>query len=532
MTDLISLQLDDQEYALPSVDTLPTLESVLHDLDSEFDNDSDLGRLSTSATPTPGGATDSSSQSHHDSTSASRIGSMLRHSTLQSVSKQISSAADRVNAGLASCVAVEQMIAVGTSHGHILCFDNAQVLRWCCQEFISQGAVSSLAFNADNSRLLAGFARGVIVMIDTLSGDTLRSLSDAITPNTGVLSLKWTDRPATALCLDSGGSVWSLSFTRRLGIRSCESRCLFSGARGEVCAIEPLQLLPDDPHPMKAHSLVAMATLSKFFVVVLRPRLKVVKVHAVSGPSDTLPLLSWHVVLIESADSSRRVDPVLAAARGNQLFFHQVFVHGNKVNLIPLRHITMGYELLAMKWLGSKHIVTCDRSEVLRLIDVRSNKELEQYDLCRVGMVYNSAQFKGLATGGNVSPALALAGTFACYNSVSKIKLFSNHLTVTTPFQIAALENQLYVVGSRSLHVVSVRPWSDRISHLSSHGKWTEAISLAIEGFRGARDRPMRQEMAKNRILQLIEEYMAMTVRTPENCLDAVIACLVEIREE
>lgn len=411
-------QLDDQEYALPTVDTLPTLESVLHDLDSEFgDNDSDC-RISSTATPTP------SEHLHpppHPTTS--RIGSMLRHSTLHSVSNQIGSAADRVNAGLASSVAVDQMIAVGTSHGHILCHDNAQVLRWCCQEYTQQGAVSSLAFNADNSRLLAGFARGTIVMIDTLSGDALRTLSDAITPNTGVLSLKWTDRPATALCLDSGGSVWSLSFTRRLGIRSCESRCLFSGARGEVCAIEPLQLLPDDPHPMKAHSLVAMATLSKFFVVVLRPRLKVVKVHAVTGPPDTLPLISWHVVLIESADASRRVDPVLAAARGNQLFFHQVFVHGNRVNLIPLRHIVMGYELLAMKWLGSKHIVTCDRSEVLHLIDVRSNKELEQYDMGRVGMVYNSAQFKGLATGGNVSPALALAGTFACYNSVGFVFL-------------------------------------------------------------------------------------------------------------
>lgn len=409
------LQLDDQEYALPSVDTLPTLESVLHDLDSEFDNESEQDLRLPTPQPEPVVA---APLSHHDA-SSSRLGSMLRHSTLHGVSNQIGSAADRVQAGLASSVAVDQMIAVGTSHGHILCFDSAQVLRWCCQEFASQGAVAALAFNADNSRLLAGFARGLVLMLDSLSGDALRALPDAVTPNTGVLSLKWTDRPATALCLDCGGSVWQLSFTRRLGIRGFESRCLFSGARGEVCAIEPLQLLPDDPHPMKAHSLVAMATLSKFFVVVLRPRLKVVKVHAVSGPADTLPLVSWHVVLIESADASRRVDPVLAAARGNQLFFHQVFVHGNKVHLIPLRHLTLGYEVLALKWLGSKHIVTCDRSEVLRLVDVRSNRELEHYDLGRVGMVYNSAQFKGLATGGNVSPALALAGTFACYNSVS-----------------------------------------------------------------------------------------------------------------
>lgn len=126
-------QLDDQEYALPTVDTLPTLESVLHDLESEFDTDSDLGRIS--ATPTPSLTAESNHHHHqqphiphHDASSTSRIGSMLRHSTLHSVSNQIGSAADRVNAGLASSVAVDQMIAVGTSHGHILCFDNAQVL--------------------------------------------------------------------------------------------------------------------------------------------------------------------------------------------------------------------------------------------------------------------------------------------------------------------------------------------------------------------------------------------------------------------
>lgn len=71
-------------------------------------------------------------------------------------------------------------------------------------------------------------------MIDTSSGDSIRVLTDAITPNSGVLNLKWTGKPTLALCSDTGGSVWSLSFTRRLGKRGCDSKCLFSGARGEV----------------------------------------------------------------------------------------------------------------------------------------------------------------------------------------------------------------------------------------------------------------------------------------------------------
>lgn len=146
-------------------------------------------------------------------------------------------AQERINAGTATSVAVSDMIAIGTSHGHILAFDVLQTLRWCCQEHLQQGAVSSLAFNEENTRLLAGFARGNIVMIDTQSGDTIRVLTDAVTPNSGVLNVKWTGRQALALCSDSGGSVWSLSFTRRLGKRGCDSKCLFSGSRGEVCSI-------------------------------------------------------------------------------------------------------------------------------------------------------------------------------------------------------------------------------------------------------------------------------------------------------
>lgn len=43
-----------------------------------------------------------------------------------------------------------------------------------------------------------------------------------------------------------------------------------------------------------------------------------------AGPAECLPLLAWQMVLIQSADTSRVVDPVLAAVRGNNLYFHQV----------------------------------------------------------------------------------------------------------------------------------------------------------------------------------------------------------------
>lgn len=265
------------------------------------------------------------------------------------------------------------MVAIGTSHGFILAFDSTQTLRWCCLEGQKkqQGAVSSMSFNSDDSRLLVGFSRGAILMMNTMTGDVIRTLSEAISPNAGVLNVKWSSRPTLALALDSGGSVWSLSFTRRMGIRGCDSRCLFSGARGEVCALEPL-IINDEHHPLQNYSLVALATLSKFFILMIRPRLKVVKYHMLSGPPDSLPLLSWQLVLIQSSDSSRSVDPVLAAARGSSLYFHQLSYKNNRISVTFLRHINVSYNLLALHWLGPKNITCIERdSEKVHLIDVR-----------------------------------------------------------------------------------------------------------------------------------------------------------------
>ncbi|XP_055322181.1 vacuolar protein sorting-associated protein 8 homolog [Sitodiplosis mosellana] len=490
-------ELDDAEYSIPHVDMMPSLESILSELDTDSDIISDV---SVRITPTP---------SIDD---RPKTGTMLRHVLLQGVTSQITSASERINSGLATSVAVSDMIAVGTSHGHIMAFDILQALRWCCQEYLQQGAVTSLAFNEESTRLLAGFARGYIVMIDTSTGDSLRVLSDAITPNSGVLNIKWTGKPTLALCSDTGGSVWSLSFTRRLGKRGCDSKCLFSGARGEVCSIEPL-IIDEEDHPLKSYCIVALATLSKFFVVMIRPRLKVIKFHPLQGPPDSLPLISWQMVLIQSADSTRVIDPVLAAARGTNVYFHQICIQSGKISLLFLRHISLSYSLLAVHWMGPKTIATVDRNEMLHLTDVRTTKESECIDIANAGLVYGSAHFKGFATGGNVSPAFALAGTYACYNSV------------------ISKGSQLYVLGARSLQSINVRSWSDRITHLAQNQRWCEACSLAIEGYRSAGDRSRRKQMAKDRVIQLVEEYLTASARCPELCLNSIMACLIEIQE-
>lgn len=82
------------------------------------------------------------------------------------------------------------MLVVGTSHGVILGFDSSQTLRWCDQEARHQGSVSALCFNYDGSRILAGFARGHILMLDSSNGKVLRTLIDVHPLDTAVLHVK------------------------------------------------------------------------------------------------------------------------------------------------------------------------------------------------------------------------------------------------------------------------------------------------------------------------------------------------------
>lgn len=181
--------------------------------------------------------------------------------------------------------------------------------------------------------------------------------------------------------------------------------------------------------------------------------------------------------------------------------------------MLFLRHISLSYSLLAVHWMGPKTIATVDRNEMLHLTDVRTTKESECIDIANAGLVYGSAHFKGFATGGNVSPAFALAGTYACYNS------------------IISKGSQLYILGGRSLQSINVRSWSDRITHLAQNQRWCEACSLAIEGYRSAGDRSRRKQMAKDRVIQLVEEYLMASARCPELCLNSIMACLIEIQE-
>ncbi|XP_071423017.1 vacuolar protein sorting-associated protein 8 homolog [Pithys albifrons albifrons] len=515
--DCRSELIDDKEFDIPQVDTPPTLESILNETDDEEESFvlEDPFLLNVDSTDTH--SYDTSSVASSDSgdrahlrrkkklpDSLSLHGSVIRLSLLKGISAQIVSAADKVDAGLPTAIAASNLIAVGTSHGLALIFDQNQALRLCLGSTAvgaQYGAISALSINNDCSRLLCGFAKGQITMWDLASGKLLRSITDAHPPGTAILHIKFTDDPTLAICNDSGGSVFELSFKRVMGVRTCESRCLFSGSKGEVCCIEPLHAKVDlRDHPITQYSLLAMASLTKILVIGLKPSLKVWMTfpYGRMDPS-SVPLLAWHFVAVQGS-----VNPMLAFCRGDVVHFLLVKRDDSgAIHVTKQRQLHLHYDLINFTWINSRTAVLLDSVEKLHVIDRQTQEELETIEIPEVQLVYNSSHFKSLATGGNVSEALALVGEKACYQSIS------------------SCGGQIFYLGTKSVHVMTLRSWRERVDHLLKQECLTDALALAWSFYEGKAkavvgltgDASKRKAVIADRMVEILLHYADRTLK-------------------
>ena len=106
---------------------------------------------------------------------------------------------------------------------------------------------------------------------------------------------------------------------------------------------------------------------------------------------------------------------------------------------IPVQCVSVPYKILSLQWLNTRLLGLLSTTEQFHLMDVRTGDQLESLDITNARMVYQTQFFKSLATGGNVSPALSLAGEMAVYGSIT------------------SFTNQLLMLGASSIHVLIIR---------------------------------------------------------------------------
>ena len=448
------------DFDLPELDedNLPTLESIL--------NEPDIDAFASDENGVPHAGVMPGLPEIKKRNRPNVNGSVLRHVILKKISAQMGDACARRDAGLPTAMAVSTVVAVGTSHGLVLVFeprDQAlKLILGSTSDGANYGAVTALGINRDCSRLLCGYAKGQITMWDLSNGNCLRVITDAHPPGYAVLHLQFTDDSTIAMCNDSSGSVYSLSF-RRLITRSCESTCFFSGSKGEVCTMAPLHLHAGmKQSQLHDSSLLAMASLTKVIVANLKPFPKAIFTKKLPGAKNTLPLLGWQFAVIQKDENAKYLCPVLAFARDRLIHFYQVWKYEEDFNFVPFQTIETDYSIVTMHWMNPKIMVTIDSFERIRTIDVKTKEELECLDLGIVQLVYGSSYFKSLATGGNVSKALNAASEYACYHSAQ------------------VFNGQLLLLGTKSIHCLTIRSWRDRIDYFVKQNLFLEALQLAL----------------------------------------------------
>ncbi|XP_054168163.1 vacuolar protein sorting-associated protein 8 homolog [Oppia nitens] len=528
----IDFDVDEEEYGIPlPEDPIPTIESIINeDNDSDSigsDVPSDLKSYKINKTLNEViDSIDNSSISSFGSKSLKKsittlnsldsktkkdvcIGSVMRCSELQQISAQIKSAnSERINSGRPTVVTISSIyIAVGTSHGFILLFDLRQIMKLCLRTSDNFGSVSAMSIKKDNSRLVCGYSRGSVTLWNLQSGELIKVFNELHTPQTSVLYIKYMSDNNFGALSDSSGSVFMLEFRRKDII----SECIFSGSRGEVLVIEPL-LLPlniniDDLQHFNNICLLSMATVTKVIAITLRPTICVHFTQVLKGKTDTLPLISWQFVTVQVAEDNRVIDPVLLFARDTSVYFYQAsYKSSSKILFTPLMNINLDYTLHAVIWLNPRTIAAINESNEMYVMDVKSQEILDIIDINNIKMVYGSAHFKSLENGQNVSPQMFAAARRACQHS---IVLFNVGISGTS-------SANLLILGLESIHMFSIRNWSDRVDVLVEENKFIKSLDLCLEFYENRAKamigltvkKPKNREIVSKKMIEIINKFV------------------------
>ncbi|KAF9114740.1 Vacuolar protein sorting-associated protein 8 [Mortierella sp. AM989] len=231
----------------------------------------------------------------------------FRWTPLLKLSDQLFSEEIKASSGLGTCIAVSNIIAVGTSRGSILVYSTTQALIGIYgspQYALEHGSVCSIAISTDNTYMVAGHSLGSIIVWNiskpnipsriippvaketALSGRKLGHIRGSAVLNVAFVGIK---RAEVVSADDQGMAFHHLLYkvmmvnavetTRLLGkypapksVRGFDTRGAVSVTRQST--VFAMGVLPygQVPHPADSAGLVALLTPFKMLIVCIKPQ--------------------------------------------------------------------------------------------------------------------------------------------------------------------------------------------------------------------------------------------------------------------
>ncbi|CAI4228447.1 unnamed protein product [Auanema sp. JU1783] len=324
-------------------------------------------------------------------------------------------------------------IAIGTKKGMLLIYNEQNLLERFVKGEEAAGSVSCLAFSPDKRDITVGYSKGGIKVINVKTGAVKFSTSEATQLGHGVLQITYIGSNNSFLSLDSGGNVFevrlSTSIVRRKGT---ETRCVFSGCNGEVVFMKYL-----------SHSLLALMTVSKLMLVSTKFGGSVLCSYPLDFHLGYPPLIDFYN--ITQKQSSRELK--LCVGRGTSFFIITLYPNllskRKKASVLNAKFI-LPAPVVAVQWFSPNAILLVDSTGKTSVIDSSRGAVLKaQSD--NLELIFNTADYKGLSTGGNVSAALHCLAETVCYQTFCRS------------------DSSVYILTSNGLYTINALTENDQV---------------------------------------------------------------------
>ncbi|KAF9105660.1 Vacuolar protein sorting-associated protein 8 [Mortierella sp. GBA35] len=468
----------------------------------------------------------------------------FRWTPLLKLSDQLFSDDIKASSGLGTCIAVSNIIAVGTSRGSILVYSTTQALIGIFGNphfALEHGSVCSIAISSDNTYMVAGHSLGSVIVWNVskpnapsriippiakevaVSGRKLGHVRGSAVLNVGFVGIK---RAEVVSADDQGMSFHHLLYkvmmvnavetTRLLGKYPAPKFARGYDGRGVIGAprqstVFGMGVLPygQIPHPADNAGLVALLTPFKLLIVCVKPQpqtlFKFVRPKELqSREGESSAVISGNLAWFPAAKSQRgqegeavETNPMLAFSWNRHLYIFQVLKASGQV-----------YDS------GSAHL-SPDRKAV-----PETNGKSPKLDfvkigdwVCREGIVgiqWVRPQILLLLT--NTEDIIVFDPKLMCETercSARSLQIvyhdwFRDVAKVHRPPAAVALTNskpitgdmsynnswrvhkgKVFVLGVRKIQVGTILNWTDRILALVKSGDFLEGIALATLFYTG-----------------------------------------------
>ncbi|KXS16825.1 hypothetical protein M427DRAFT_43363 [Gonapodya prolifera JEL478] len=500
---------------------------------------------------------------------------------LQRLSDQVFADTARQNIGTVTVIAVNNLIAIGTSRSIILLFDSNQSLKAILGDISNApefGSVTSVAISPNQTVVAAGHKEGVISLWDTHTGANIKTIvpfqpqlglkpslkdRDLHVKGIAIIHISFTSQSSEIVSADEKGTILLHRLSKVMMVSSVRSIRLHGIPNGESASTVPTTVFSlatitylNSRRSQRTSNLLAFTTPYKLQVMGFHPRpeikYKIVwsKMHQHGGNT---PFLAQNIPTSRQGESHVHTSEstpfgLMASVAWGPIRIGKDPLACSWSNVLMLTEFqftssqsakdSSSLNVLApdgrngnqkhMKFVHLTDHTTSNTIAALIWLNARHLVIMEQNEQMTI---FDAEKF-------TFAEICDIRSKEIVYHDLFRKQLgqTSGSPGVAYHHSIKAYQGHLFVLGFRSIYAVSLIPWQDRLVAAIKAGSFTTAVHMALEFASGESshiatgipDDPVsRKEILGDYIMDMLKSHVTLSLSTSNSDQDAFNVNLV-----